>query len=133
MKYVGFKFNKIVAEKFKEPSGEISVNSNFKMEEVNKETFFQDQKKPVFGFVFTYDLKYSDIASLSFDGIVYLEIEDKSLIKELEKTKKVSNKELQEFIMNVVLAKIHVESLHLEEKLNLPFHIRAPRVNIENK
>ncbi len=133
MKYLGIKFKKIIAEKFKEPEGTITINSNFNLKEVNKEESFKITTMPVFSFIFNYDLKYSDFATISFEGTVYIEIEDKNLAKELEKDKKIINTELRKFILEIVLAKTHVESLHLEEKLNLPFHIRSPKVNFEKK
>lgn len=132
MKYLGIKFKKITAEKFKDPSGTITINSNFNLKEVNREKSFPITKSPVFSFIFNYDLKYSDFATISFEGTIYIEIEDKGLSKELEKDKKI-NTELRKFILEIVLARTHVESLHLEDKLNLPFHIQSPRVNIEKK
>lgn len=131
MRYLGLRFKKIFAEKIKnEFSGNIDVKSNFNLGEIKEEKeFLKNSKNPVFSFAFTYTINYEEIAKIEFSGVVYVEIEDKSLVKELEKNKRVSDNELRKFILDVVLARTHVESLHLEEKLNLPFHIQSPRVS----
>lgn len=131
MRYAGLKLQKIEAEKFEEPSrGNINVNSNFNLGKVKRESSLtKDLDKPVFSFEFNYSVKYEEFATISFKGVIYVEIEDKKMIKELEKEDaKVSDDDLRKIILDVVLAKTHVESLHLEEKLNLPFHIQSPRV-----
>lgn len=131
MKYAGLRFQKIEAEKFSETfSGNINVNSNFNLGKIKKEEeLTKDSEKPIFSFEFTYSVKYEDFAQISFKGLVYIEMEDKKIIKELEKENtKMTDNDLRKFILDVVLARTHVESLHLEEKLNLPFHIQSPRV-----
>lgn len=135
MRYAGIVFSKIEAEKFKEKQeGNIQVNSNFNIGKITKEDLSKDPKKPIFSFEFTYALKYSEIAEISFKGKIYIEIDDRDLIKELEgENARVANKDLSKLILDIVLARTHVESLHLEEKLNLPFHIQSPRVTIGSK
>lgn len=131
MKYAGFRINKIEAERDEEktPSGNINVNSNFNLGKSKKEELKKEMKNPIFGFEFTYTIKYEEFATISFKGVVYIELEseDKNLLKELDSSK-VSDNEIRKFILDIVLAKTHVESLHLEEKLGLPFHIQSPRV-----
>ena len=134
MKFAGFRLTKIEAEKSEEKKGgNISVNSNFHLGEFKKEESVKDSKKPVYGFDFTYLIDYEKIAKISFKGTVYIEIdssEDKELFKDLEKPGyKLSNNDLRKIILDIVLARTHVECLHLEEKLGLPFHIQAPRVS----
>ena len=130
MKYAGFKLMKVEAEKEedKNPSGNINVNSNFNLGKSKKEDL--KDKRIVYGFEFTYTIKYEEFATLSFKGIVFIELEneDKSLIKELESSETSKDNDLRKFILDIVLAKTHVESLHLEERLGLPFHIQSPRV-----
>ena len=135
MRYAGLRLQKIEGEKFEEPSGgNISVNSNFNLGKVKKESdLTKDSDKPVFSFEFTYTVKYEEFAKISFKGLIYIEIEDKKMIKELEEEDaKVADDDLRKLILDVVLARTHVESLHLEEKLNLPFHIQSPKVKFGN-
>ncbi len=135
MRYAGIVFNKIEAEKFEQKTeGNIQVTSNFNLGKISKEDLGKDAKKPIFSFEFSYILKYDKVAEISFKGKIYIEIDDKELIKDLEKENaRVANKDLSKLILDVVLARTHVESLHLEEKLNLPFHIQSPRVTIGTK
>lgn len=135
MRYVGIVFDKIEAKKLEEKAeGSIQVNSNFNLGGVNREDLNKDPKKPVFSFEFVYTLKYDKIAEISFKGKIFVEIEERDLIKELEqKNARISDKELNKLILDIVLARTHVESLHLEEKLGLPFHIQSPRVSFEKK
>ena len=135
MRYVGLKLQKIDGEKFSEPKGgNIKVDSNFNLGKIKLESELGvNKEKPIFSFEFNYSILYEDFAKISFKGTIFVEIDDKKLIKELEKEEPRSNDaELRKLILDVVLAKTHVESLHLEEKLNLPFHIQSPRVKFEN-
>ena len=136
MRYVGFTLSKIEGEKSEEaPKGNITVNSNFNLGEVKKEEdLVKDSKQDIFSFSFIYTISYEEVAKLSFKGKVYIEIEDKVIVKDLEKSgSKFSDEELRKFILDMVLARTHVESLHLEERLNLPFHIQSPRVSFNKE
>ncbi|MBI2043681.1 hypothetical protein HYT25_04805 [Candidatus Pacearchaeota archaeon] len=130
MKYAGFRLNKVEAERHENetPKGNINVNSNFNLGKSKKEDL--KDKRNVFGFDFTYAIKYEEFATLSFKGVVFIELEgeDRNLLKELESSETTKDNDLRKFILDIVLAKTHVESLHLEERLGLPFHIQSPRV-----
>jgi len=135
MRYVGLKLQKIDGEKFSEPSGgNIKVDSNFNLGKIKFESELgRDKDKPIFSFEFDYSVIYEDFAKISFKGTIFVEVEDKKLIKELEKENaRAVDADLRKLILDVVLAKTHVESLHLEERLNLPFHIQSPRVTFGN-
>ena len=130
MKYAGFKLSKVEAEKFEtNPKGNISVNSNFNLGNAKREEVVGSDKD-VFGFEFTYTIKYEEFATILFKGVVFIELEsgDKKILKEIESSENSKDNDLRKFILDVVLAKTHVESLHLEERLSLPFHIQSPRV-----
>ena len=136
MRYAGLRLQKIEGDKFAEPSGgNINVNSNFNLGKVKKEEdLIKDRDKPIFSFEFNYSITYEGFAKISFKGIIFIEIEDKKMIKELEKEDtKATDNDLRKLILDIVLARTHVESLHLEEKLNLPFHIQSPKVKFGNE
>ena len=65
-------------------------------------------------------------------GIIYFVINnsDSKLLSEVEVSKKINNKPLKKLLIDYTLRKIHVLTLSLEEKLNLPFHIQSPVVSI---
>lgn len=129
MKYAGFKVTKIEAERFEtNPKGNVNVNSNFNLGVAKKEDV--GAERTVYGFDFTYTIKYEEFATITFKGVVFIELEhtDRKIINELQSSDHSKDNDLRKFILDVVLAKTHVESLHIEEKLGLPFHIQSPRV-----
>ena len=88
---------------------------------------------PIFSFEFVYSIIYEDIANLEFKGLIYIEIEKEEIVLDLEENKPFQDKELRKFIIDAILRKTYVESLRLEEKLNLPFHLQSPKVNISSQ
>ena len=129
MRPIGFKIEKISAEKFKDPDENgINLKTNFNLGNPSKEEAAASDKTTVFGFEFTYSIDYDSYALVEFKGKVFLSV-DKELAKELEKENPVISKELKAIILNYSLFKTHAESLHLEEKLGLPFHIPSPIVS----
>lgn len=131
MRPIWFRLDKVYCEKFKNPQTDsISLSSNFDIGDSIESKEFE-RKNPVFEFKFTYNLKFEDIAEILFKGSVFIEIEDKTILKELEKN--LINDDLKKLILDYVLSKTHVDSLNLEEKFNLPFHISPPRVTISSK
>jgi hypothetical protein len=132
MRIIGFKLDKILAERFKDPKGNLTVNSNFKLDNITRKKELET-KDPVFSFEFVYTMDYDDVAKVEFKGIIFAEVDDKKLAKEFEKENNVTDSEARKVILDFLLFKTHVESLHLEEKLGLPFHVQSPRVNFEGK
>ena len=128
MRAIWFKLTKVYGERFKDPEKEsVNLNSDFNLGDFTADESF-NRKSPVFEFNFTYTLDFEGFAQIQFKGSVYIEVDDKKIVKELE-NKKVDN-ELKKLILDYVLSKTHVDSLNLEEKLGLPFHVSAPRVSI---
>ena len=133
MRIIGFKLLKILAERFKDPSGSIQVSTNFSIPHFEKESFKDSSgKETAFGFDFTYILKYQEFAQIEFSGKIYAAF-DKKIAKDLEKDSKDIPNDARTLLLNYILYKTHVETLHLEEKLNLPFHMDSPKVRIETK
>jgi len=131
MRVVGIKFSNITAEKFKDLEGNIQLKSAFDLAEVdNDEKLSKLNTLPILSFSFTYSLNYEKTAKISFSGKVYIELDDKLASEIIEDKNKISN-DLRKLVLDYVLIKTHVESLHLEEKLGLPFHIKSPSVSIE--
>ena len=131
MRPIWFKLDKVYCERFKNPTkSSVNLNSNFDLGDFSKSDDFE-RKNPVFEFKFTYNLKFEDIAEIFFKGSVFIEIDDKSVLKELEN--KSVNNDVRKLILDYVLIKTHVDSLNFEEKFNLPFHIAPPRVTLSNK
>ena len=131
MRIIGIKFKKISAEKFKEEQKNIELKSNFTLKEVEKDNKISKLSvNPVYNFNFVYLIDYDNIASLVFEGSVYIEVEEDK-VKEIEKNKNNVDNDLKKMILDFVLSKTYIESLHLEERLGLPFHIRPPQVTFQ--
>ena len=133
MRIVGFKLLKVSAERFKDLSGNIQISTNFSIPKTEKENLKDPLGKEIaFSFDFSYILKYQDFAQIEFHGKIY-GVFDKKIAKELEKEESNIPEEVKTFLLNYILHKNHVETLHLEEKLGLPFHIDSPKVKIETR
>ena len=132
MRVVGLKFDKITAERFKEIDGTVDLKSNFNIGKIEKEEIKGQESDSIFSFEFTYSLDYDDVAKIEFSGEVFLFV-DKKIAKDLEKEKKVIPDEIKTTLLNFILFRTHVESLHLEEKLNIPFHVSSPRAAVNSK
>ena len=129
MKVIGIRFKKISAEKLKEDTKTIELKSNFTLKEIEKDVKISKLSvNPVYNFNFIYLIDYDDVASLVFEGSVYVELEEDKA-KEVEKDKNNIDDQLKKLILDFVLSKTYIESLHLEERLGLPFHIRPPQAN----
>ena len=132
MKIVGFSFEKIAGEKFKEPEkGTLNVNSNFNVIKIQKEEI-SSKEDNIHSIKFEYATTYPEIAKIEFVGKVFVSV-DKKLAKEIEKegAMAIDNK-MKEALLNFVIYKTHIESLKLEENLTLPFHSNIPRVSIKS-
>jgi len=125
MRIVGFKFKKIAAERFKEPGSKIKLSSDFNTGKPKKEDdSLMNNFKEVFSVDFDYTLTYEEISKIIFEGEIFFTFE------EGDEKEKISLENRKHFL-RFVLAKTHVELLHLEEQLNLPFHIKPPQINSE--
>src|SRR3989344_4793623 len=133
MKIIGFRLTKILGEKLKEPEERsINLNSNFNLGDVKKEENQLDSNEVVFSIEFTNSYTFDVVAKIEFKGNVFFTIseEEETLLKDIENTKKIKDEELRKKIIDYIFRKIHIDSLSLEEKLSLPFHIQPPQVNI---
>ena len=132
MRIIGIKIDKISAERFKEPEGNINLKTNFNLGKAIKEDIDVPEKDPVFSFDFTYTLDFEDTAKIEYSGKIFTTI-NKKISKDVEKNTKDIPNELRSMILDFVLHRTHVESLHLEERLGLPFHISSPKTQIKSK
>ncbi|PIN91410.1 hypothetical protein COU57_00725 [Candidatus Pacearchaeota archaeon CG10_big_fil_rev_8_21_14_0_10_32_14] len=135
MKVVSFRLTKILAERLKEAEEKvesINLNSNFNLDAPKKEPSQPSNSQTLFSIEFTNSYQYDIYARTEIKGIIYFVINnsDSKLLSEVEVSKKINNKPLKKLLIDYTLRKIHVLTLSLEEKLNLPFHIQSPVVSI---
>lgn len=135
MKLVGFNFTKINAEKFKNTSKEIKVDTKINIQEIKEvKSEFSKNNETLLTIEFEYSITYKELASLDFKGNLVLLLDSKQatqVLKDFEK-KKISN-EFRVSIFNLILKKSSVKALQLEEELNLPSHFRLPTLKPEKK
>jgi len=134
MTVVSFNFSKIEAEKKEVGKGNVNINNNVTIENVEeKDLSLGSQKQKVLNFTFKFTSKYDpDIGNINLSGNV-LYMEDSKKVKEIldewKKNKKLP-KDIMTKILNVVLNKSNVEALVLSDHVNLPPPIPLPKVQV---
>lgn len=132
MKLVNFNFTKINVEKLVENTIEdIKINSKIDISEINVlETSAIKKDEGLIKVLFSYYLDYEpNIAKLDFKGRIVL-VGDIKQIKEIEekwKEKKMSE-EFRILLFNLILRKVNVRALELEDEMRLPLHIPLPSI-----
>ncbi len=135
MKIAGFNFTKINAEKKNNSFENLKIDTNMDISEVKEvSTDFFKAKEELVSFEFTFSLDYSpDVAKIELKGVIILALDSK-LVKDILKQWK--DKQLPpDFrleLLNIILRKSTLKCFQLEEELNLPLHIRLPRLTQEN-
>lgn len=135
MRLVGFNFNKISIEKFKELGGELKFNTKIDISSISslKSDLIKIKDEPI-KVDFVYSIFYEpEFAKLELTGTMILSIEPKIAREVLRGWKdKELNEDFRLFIFNVILRKANIKALSLEEELNLPPHIPLPSLSKEN-
>jgi len=137
MKIVSFRLTKIHAERLKETEERvesIDLHSNFNLDVPKKEINQPSTTQTLFSVEFTNTYNYDIYARTEIKGTIYFIINnsDTKLLSDVEVSKKINDKQLKKMIIDYTLKKIHVLSLSLEERLNLPFHIPSPIVSVSS-
>ncbi len=134
MKIISLKYTKISAERLKEPENKLSkinLQSNINLVSAKKEDDNTSTTQTLFSVEFSNRYNYEGYADIEIKGIVFFTLDkNDKLIEEIEKTNKIDDKTNKKILIDYILRKIHVLSLSLEERLNLPYHIQSPSVSI---
>tara|TARA_Y100000310_G_C20240357_1_gene604358 strand:- start:118 stop:558 length:441 start_codon:yes stop_codon:yes gene_type:complete len=144
MQVLGFNFTKIEGIKtpdFK-PVEELSTNVEFISIEKDKADLLKDSEiiKIEFRFIVEYDKakeesnkeKDKKESGINLEGVIMLSAtkeESKDIFKEWKK-KKIPEK-IRLPLFNLILNKCSLKSLQLEDELNLPLHVRMPKVTLK--
>mgnify|MGYP001581842508 CR=1 FL=1 len=135
MRPVGFNFNKISIEKFKELGGELKFNTKIDISSISplKSDLIKIKDEPI-KIDFVYSILYEpEFAKLELAGTIILSVEPKIAREVLRGWKdKELNEDFRLFIFNIILRKANIKALSLEEELNLPPHIPLPTLSKEN-
>ena len=133
MKVVGFSYKKISAEKKKEISKSMNINTDMKILDLKegKLSQFGDKKSLSVDYQFQIDWQ-PDFATLLFEGsIIFLldEENDEELFKKTMaqwKTKKLPE-DLGTNLLRIIFSRCNLKALQLEEYLGLPPHVPSPQ------
>lgn len=134
MKLVGFNFTKIYAERMKDKSESIKFNTKMNLSSVDSiDSSMLKTKEELVKIIFNYILSYEpEFAKIELSGEAILALDSKiakDVIKGF-KNKSISD-ETQFKILNILLKKVNLKALHIEEELNLPFHLPIISLNKE--
>jgi len=135
MKVVGFSFNKINVEKFKNNFEKLNVHTNMDISEIKgiKQELFKT-KEEFLGVKFKFILNYDpEIAKIELNGEIIFSVDSKlakDIIKQWKNKKMPENFRLTLF--NFILRKSNLKAFQLEEEMNLPLHISLPLIRKED-
>jgi hypothetical protein len=137
MGVIGVDFNKIMVERTGNLQGEIKINNNVSVKDIDKiqvpiKKSNQEGLRFGFEFISLYD---PNVGKVTITGNV-IGVEDKKtaekVIKEWKKEKKTDS-EVMTNVMNKILEKCHIESLILSREVKLPPSIPLPKVKPKQK
>ena len=132
MAIIGFDLNKIMVERTGNVSGEIKINNNVAIKEIDKigvPIKREDQEGLRFGFEFTSNYE-PKVGSVIIKGnVVVVENKKKAedILKQWKKEKKAES-DVMTAVLNMVLEKCNIEALILSRDVNLPPSIPLPKV-----
>jgi hypothetical protein len=133
MNLMGFNFSRISVEKTNKKSEDMKISANVKLEDIKEvKANSLKTKESILGVLFSYTVKYGEVANIDLAGSIVLSIDQKLSKKVLKewKEKKIAD-EFRIPVLNLVLAKSNVKALQLEEEMNLPYHLPMPRVSAD--
>jgi len=135
MRLIGFHFDKINVERFKDKIDTLKINSKIDISQIKKiESDIFKTKEDIIEVKFSYDIIYEpDFAKIELKGNVLLAIDSKMAKEILEQWK---NKQISEdfkvTVFNIILRKSSIKALQLEDEMSLPIHISLPLVKKQN-
>jgi hypothetical protein len=132
MRLIGFNFTKIQAERFKDKTESIKFNSkvNISSIEIIKSEIIKT-KEEIIKVNFNYLLSYEpEFAKIELSGNAILSLDSK-MAKQVSKgfNDKGTPDDFKIFVLNIILKKVNLKSLQLEEELNLPIHLPLISLN----
>lgn len=133
MSIVGFNFTKINAERKQAIVGNISINNNITLKNVQetKIGIAGDRGAVRISFAFTSDYA-PNFATLLLEGDVLVLLDAKTAASVVEGWKSANNlpQQLAAQVMNHVLDRCNIQALLLSKDLNLPSPVPLPKVQV---
>jgi hypothetical protein len=130
---LNFNYKKISIQKVPEFNGKIEINQNINISSIEKQEL-KLLKQDALKVIFSYDIKYNELADINLDGEIILKADSKTLKETLSGWKNKSlNPEIQTIILNLIIQKASIKAIELEEEMGLPIHIQIPRLEVSKK
>jgi hypothetical protein len=129
MKIIGFNITKIDAERKSAIKEKLEIKQNIDVKNIEKSEVNISNEESI-KFDFKFSLQYNpNVAEILIEGSI-LALDDKQESKEILKQwkKKKFTHPVKLVIFNFILDKCNLKALQLEEELNLPKHIKLPRI-----
>ena len=130
---LGFNFTKISAERYPDFKGKLEISPHINISSIDEHKLSLIKQEAV-KIVFTFAIKYKDLADIKLEGDIILRVDSKTQ-KEMIKGWKDKNldQEIQTMILNLIMQKASIRAIELEEEMNLPIHIKIPRLEVSKK
>jgi hypothetical protein len=135
MRLIGFNFQKVSIERFKDQPDNLKTNTNIDISSIEplKSDIIRTREDLVkVDFVYTV-LYEPEFAKLELKGNIILAVDPRIAKDVLKGWKDKDNlEEFRMFMFNVILRKSNIKALELEDELNLPPHLPLPSLNKDN-
>ncbi|MCX6749409.1 MAG: hypothetical protein NTW17_01540 [Candidatus Pacearchaeota archaeon] len=136
MRVIGFNFDKISIERFKDKVEGLKITTNIDISEIKEiKSEILKTKEELVQVKFFYVVNYEpEFAKVDLKGTVLISIEEKQakeILKEWKKKKLPEDFRMPLF--NIILRKATTKSLNLEDEMNLPLHIPLPSLKPKEK
>ncbi len=135
MRLIGFNFEKMSAERFKDTVENLKFNVKLDISAINPlKSDFLKTKEELLKIDFIYSVLYEpEFAKVELTGNIILSVEPRIAREVLKGWKdKQTSEEFRIFMFNIILRKSNIKTLQLEEELGLPPHIPLPSLNKDN-
>lgn len=130
---LGFNYTKISAQRYPDFKGKLEINPNINIASIEKHDL-NLIKQDALKIVFSFNIQYKDLADINLDGEIILKTDSKTLKETLNGWKNKSlDPEIQSMILNLIMQKASIRAIELEEEMNLPIHIKIPRLEVSKK
>ena len=132
-KIIGFKIHKYEAERNPDFNGKLEMKQNMLIKSVEKHKL-STSKEEVLKVKFNFEINYSNLGKILIEGIILVLVDAKTLKETLNEWKnKKLPKDMQIFLLNIILQRASIKALQIEEDLGLPPHFQLPSISPERE
>lgn len=131
MPIVGFNFEKVLVERRAGSTDPLKVNSDINIKSIEEEKMKVGKSEELVKFNFEYKINYEKVGEVELKGhVLYLDEPKKikEILHEWNKNKNIPP-DVAGQVINTILFRCNIKSLGLEQDVNLPPHLRLPRLS----